>query len=219
VRTKTEQEIEHRIWRSWVEDGLPELVTGLGFFALAMVLWERGHAVGVWALALQYLQVGVILVLAFGARRLVQAAKWRVTYPRTGYVAYGRGGWRKREVWVAVAVGLVTVAGFAFVMAAESLSASASLMGLSAAMAAAFLYWAGRRGWERGFLYAVTAALAGPLAVMLSAGSVTARTFALQGGVHFVLIGVAQMAGGAWALFSYLRKYPLPLTPRRKSHE
>src|SRR4026209_537646 len=84
-------DVEQRIKRYWYVDGFGELVGGGGmclilgiYFAAQQYFGDRswiGRLLLVWL-------VLVVLGVMFLLRRLISAAKMRVTYPCTGYVEY-----------------------------------------------------------------------------------------------------------------------------------
>lgn len=92
----------------WLVDGLPEIVTGLSFLAAGLCIAlpyilpaGRGSA-GALALPL------VVAVFILGGRKFIKSIKERITYPRTGYVAYSQPG-VKRRVFILI-LGMVIAA-------------------------------------------------------------------------------------------------------------
>jgi len=95
----------------WYEDGLVETLAGLFFLTVCAWLlldWSTASdAPYKWIFA-----PGLILLVlpwAFGARRVVDWFKQRITYPRTGYVAYQRPP-RRSKLPRAVLAGVVSAA-------------------------------------------------------------------------------------------------------------
>jgi len=82
----------------WYEDGLVELLGGLFFISICAWLlfdWSTPYdAPYKWIFAPGL--VAVVFVWLGAARRIVDWLKQRITYPRTGYVAYQRPGHRSR---------------------------------------------------------------------------------------------------------------------------
>lgn len=83
-------DITKRTQRYWYEDGIWEIGFGLanallGFFYLltANLNWE-----GPYAILLVALQMGLLIGLFMTINKVVIFLKERITYPRTGYVAY-----------------------------------------------------------------------------------------------------------------------------------
>ncbi len=203
-------QIRRKVRSYWVEDGLPDIGTGVGFLGLAVLSWAKDSATGSTEVLLKYVQVVAILAFVFLTRSVVQSLKWKMTYPRTGYASYTRVSGRKSTLWV---VGAAAVAGgslLVLVTAVERSPGWTYVVGLSAGMGATFLLVSIHQGWRRGFAYAAVALLAAPIAVHL--GTIPPwGDFVTEGGVHFALVGMAQIMGGSLALRRYLRKYPVPI--------
>lgn len=199
--------LPQRVRRYWVEDGLVEAMLGAGFLVLALVL-ALGQRCPSWLEGL--LQAAAIVALVLGVRWSVTRLKWRVTYPRTGYVAYSRGSPARR---VARLLGAFT-GGAAVIFLSASLLARHHYRGylflLTVLLAALYLLLARWRAWTRGVAYAGVALFAGAVAVVLLSVPFW-REVALQGGVHLALLGLAQWLGGLWTLRRYLRQHPRPL--------
>jgi len=103
------RELERRPTKYWNEDGLPELVMGL-----LWVLWGGAWLVGnalprgpVWNVFWMFTPA-LLALSGVAAVRLTKALKARVTFPRTGYVAW-KAPTRGQRV-AAAAVAMVTAA-------------------------------------------------------------------------------------------------------------
>ena len=103
------RELERRPTKYWNEDGLPELVMGL-----LWMLWGGAWLVGntlprgpVWNVFWMFTPA-VLALSGVAAVRLTKALKARVTFPRTGYVAW-KAPTRGQRVATA-AVAMVTAA-------------------------------------------------------------------------------------------------------------
>ena len=84
-------EVEQRVKRYWFVDGFGELIGGSGMCLILAVYFAAQQYLGDDSVMGSLLQVSLALVLIGGfffVRRLINAAKLRVTYPRTGYVEY-----------------------------------------------------------------------------------------------------------------------------------
>ncbi len=110
-------EIAKRTQRYWYEDGIWEIGFGainillsLFYLLVAPINW-----VGPLSFVLVLLQVGVILGAFLIINRLVAFLKERITYPRTGYVAYRKpasSARLKRAMYAAlIAVGVGVLVG------------------------------------------------------------------------------------------------------------
>jgi hypothetical protein len=109
------QEPIRRTRRYWYEDGLAEISVGGLFLLIGLVLWAQGAvpegsaAYSVLAIAFPVVVVGGMLL----GRRLIPAAKARLTYPRTGFVTYPPPSRRRRLVTTGVAIVVASAVGAA----------------------------------------------------------------------------------------------------------
>ncbi len=105
----------------WYEDGLAEILAGLFFVAVCLLLladWQT-PAGSPWKAAWSPLLMVFTLVWVVGGRKAIGWLKERITYPRTGYVAYKRvqGSKAARAVLggvIGAAVSLAVVASLAY---------------------------------------------------------------------------------------------------------
>jgi len=84
-------DVEQRVKRYWYVDGFGELVGGGGICLILAIYFAAGEYFGSASLIGGLLNASLVLVLIgslFLVRRLINIAKLRVTYPRTGYVEY-----------------------------------------------------------------------------------------------------------------------------------
>ncbi|MCK7541380.1 MAG: hypothetical protein MZV63_66080 [Marinilabiliales bacterium] len=102
------EKIEKRTVQSFYEDGLFEIALGLvflllgGYFFLQAVVPEDSA----FGSVLSVLFIVVIFFAVFFVNRLVRFLKRRITYPRTGYVAF-----KKKEPSPGARVATAVVAG------------------------------------------------------------------------------------------------------------
>ena len=190
-----EHEIERRTRRYWYEDGFAEIGLGVLFGALGLVLaLEASASAG----AVRVAAVAALTLLVFlgtlAVRRAIKTSKERLTYPRTGYVAYRRNSSNRRAI---LAV-LVIVGGTGIAVGGSAAIPGRVLALQSLTLAAALLVPAYRLGLKRFYLLAAVAGVAGCAAVLLGAGEVSG------GALVFGATGVATLLSGAWTLRSYL---------------
>jgi len=100
-------DVEQRVKRYWYVDGFGELVGGGGMCLILALYFAAQQYFGDDSLIGGLLQASLVLVLIGGmvlVRRLINAAKLRVTYPRTGYVEYSTP---KNKVFAGILSGVV----------------------------------------------------------------------------------------------------------------
>ncbi len=199
----------HQARRYWIADGLAEIVVGAGFVGMALILWLDAYPAwphtAWWRLA----RTAYIIAFVLGARRVVQHLKWRLTYPRTGYLAYPRGAFDRRllvALLAAAALALALLAGWRWFPGV----AYPYLLIQTGGMALLYLGMAGLQRWGRGVGYALLTLLIGGAALGWWPASGVCRP-AWGAGCLFAALGAAQMLGGGWALRQYLRRFPHPL--------
>ena len=118
--------VEQRIRRYWYSDGISEITGGLMFLILggyfgAQDFLEKGSLVRI---ILQSSLMLVMLAAILSSRWLVNTLKEKLTYPRTGYVAY-RVDKQKSRRWrivVAVVAALIVALSIQFANWTENLS-------------------------------------------------------------------------------------------------
>lgn len=196
-------EIKKRTERYWYRDGLWEigfglanLLLGLFYLLTNLVGWQ-----GPWAIVLALLQIGVIVGVFLMVGRLVVFLKERITYPRTGYVAYRRASRRSRLQKAAIA-GLLSagMAALIAVIARYQSSENQTALASSLLMAAALIYLGYRFGLLRFYALGVlTVGLGLGIASLPIADPMT--MFVLFGGFGLLLI-----ASGLITLVTYLNQ-------------
>lgn len=194
------EQVRKRVYRYWYEDGLAEIATGCLFILIGLVIVAQGLVpagsplAAIAGLAFPIVVVGGILAV----RRLVNIAKERITYPRTGYVQYGRPGPRRR--WLAAVFG----GSMGIVVAILFTSGPASLVWLplfqGLIIGAFWLYLGTRLDLIRFYVLAALSALIG---IALALGGLADPT---GSAAYFGGMGIVMVAGGGLALRSYLRQ-------------
>lgn len=195
------RDAERRAYRYWYEDGLIDIL--LGMFLLLVgatsVLEEVPLPEGL-AIAAGVVRIVVVVVAALVLRRIVRRLKERVTYPRTGYVAYRRRpGWLR---WLKVGTGVTAGA----IIGLLSVSQSGVVQWLpvlaGTLIGAALLYAGVRFDLTRYHALALVSVLAGGVAAWLALSS-TLRLALLLG-----IVGLAAVVAGVVTLIGYLRRNP-----------
>ncbi len=201
--------VAHYVRQYWFTDGLAELVTGIGFVVYAGLTWAAQVTSPPWNLWLSWAQRASALLILILAKWLVPLLKWRITYPRTGYVAYPKPSPRRQRITLLIAAGvmLVNLAFSAWLLRQGYLTGYLGVLTL--VMTGFYLAMGWKQAMPRVLMYILSLGLAGVLG--MSVTSPLWRTVALQGGLHLGFLGLAQITGGAWALRRYLQQHPTPL--------
>ena len=200
------EKIEKRTVRSFYEDGLFEIALGavfllLGGYFFAQTAAPKGSAIEG---ALSILFVLVIGSSAFLASRILRFFKRRITYPRTGYVAFKKKEPSpKRRIAAAVTGGLMG----ASLAALYGLSPSVrtllpALNGIL--LAVVVLLIANKIGLIRYYVLAAVSVVIG--FAVTAAGIGDTKGISL----YYGLFGAAVTVSGLAALFVYLKRSPRP---------
>src|SRR5512133_1902856 len=122
IQNNSTEEIKKRAQRYWYEDGIWEIAFGLinallgGYLLItAQFSWS-----GPLAIVLLLLQMAVIIGMFWSINKIVKYMKERITYPRTGYVAYRRPAPGARLKRVLLMIGISAGIG-AFIAALSAL--------------------------------------------------------------------------------------------------
>jgi hypothetical protein len=189
-----------RTWRYWYEDGLAEMATGCMLAAVGLLLFVQALLpAGTLNVILSVAGLpALVLAGSWLMGRLLTAAKERLTYPRTGYVAYRREHSPRRGIR-GLAVGAV-VGVLVGVLVAVLPSSCALIPALDGVLiGAGCLYLGHKLDLPRLYGLAVFSALAGALASLSGLGDLVGSA------VYFGALGVALVASGVLALSTYLR--------------
>ncbi len=194
-----------RTYRYWYEDGLAEIGTGCLFILVALLFVVESIAPagsplrGISAFGLPLLVIGGMWV----GRYAVRALKSRLTYPRTGYVAYRRASGGRRWSALPIAAGMGALVAVLFASAPASLAWLPLLDGLAVAFFCLFL---GRKvGLTRFYVLAAVSTLAGAALSLSGIGDVAGTA------AYVAAMGVALAASGAFALRTYLAATQAPV--------
>jgi hypothetical protein len=200
------EKIEKRTVQSFFDDGLAEIAAGfililLSAYFFSQTVIPEGSSVNA---VLTGLFLIVLVSAGFIVNRIVRFFKRRITYPRTGYVAFKKreqSPWRRAVAAIAGAtIGACLAALYGLSPSSQSLFPA--LNGLLIGIAIFFV--ARRIGLVR--LY-VLAALTAIIGVAVAA----ARVEGIRGFFYFyALFGVATVLTGLVALIVYLRRSSRP---------
>lgn len=190
--------VARRTYRYWYEDGIAEAAVGSYFALIASLMWASTRLAGpwilVWALGLPLLLIGG----ALGMRRTIGALKERLTYPRTGYVAYRRRG--KGLRW-AIGAGTAAVMAVLGILTRDvEIRLNLAILVPALLIAAAFLNQAWRYGVLRLALLAAASAGIGLSAAWMEAANDIAMA------LYFGAMGGCLLLSGLVTLVLYRRR-------------
>ncbi len=187
----------------WYADGLPEIAIG-SLFLVANLIFSGQVAVpehSPWK-ALTSLAFPVLIVAGLWLTRwLVGAAKARLTYPRTGYVAYPRPSRRRRIFTLllgAIVAGLM--ANLLIAASLDTLNVTFPLQGLFVGLLIAFI----GQGLIR---FYVIGGFTAALGITLAAAAMPEEP---GNAIFYGLLGLALVISGGLTLWHYLRQNPQP---------
>jgi hypothetical protein len=200
------EKIEKRAVQSFYDDGLVEIAIGLIFVLLSAYFYSqtivpKGSSLNAILTGLFML---VLVSSNFLGSRFVRFFKRRITYPRTGYVAFKKKERSpKRRAAAAIAAGLIG----ASVAVLYGLSSSIrtlmpALYGILLGIAVFFV--ANRIGILRFYLLSVASAIIG-VAIAAAGVEETEGVF-----FYYFFFGASVLISGLTALIVYLRRFPRP---------
>lgn len=190
-----QNEMARKTRRYWYEDGFAEIGLGLLFGALGLVFaLEDSASPGAVRIAAVVVLTLLMFVGALVVRRAIRMSKERLTYPRTGYVAYRRNSSTNRTI---LAV-LVIVGGTAISFGASAATPARILALHCLTLGAVLLVPAYRFGLRRFNVLAAVPLAAGIAAEALGAGTIGGS------GLACGPTGIAIFLSGVWTLRSYL---------------
>jgi hypothetical protein len=207
VNTKDLKDVEQRVKSYWYTDGIAELASGSLFIVLGLYFAIQGYF-GESALISVILQVSLVLLMVsavYGIRWLVNTLKMRLTYPRTGYVAYrvNERGVRQRR-WVVAAVALIiAMASMVLVDYMRGLDSIVLVTGILVGVI--FIALRGRNSGLKRFYFL------GGLAILLGLFLAYRNLPQAQSlAIFYGSLGVAIVISGALVMRRYLGANPIP---------
>jgi len=198
------EKIEKRTVQSFYSDGLAEISIGLIFLLLGGYFFAQAAAPEGSALssALSVLFVLVIVSAGFLVSRILRFLKRRITYPRTGYVAF-----KKKAPSPKLRVATMIIAGIIGAGMAALYGISPSFKALFPALnglllSVAVLLIAHKVGLARFYILAAASAFTGIAVSAAGVGDMKGIS------LTFGLFGAAVTLSGLATLIVYLRKSP-----------
>lgn len=198
------EKIEKRTIQSFYEDGLPEISLGLIFLLLGGYFFAQAAIPegSTLSSALSVLFFLVIVSAGFLVSRILRFLKRRITYPRTGYVAF-----KKKEPSSKRRAATMIVGGIIGAAIAALYGISPSFKTLFPAvngllLAVAVLLFAGKVGLVRFYILSAASAVIGLAVTAAGIGDIKGIS------LYYGLFGAALILSGLVALVAYLRKSP-----------
>lgn len=200
-------DVEQRVKRYWYTDGIGELIGG-GMFILLGIYFALQQALGQNSTVGGILQASLVLVMIGGmfvSRRLINALKTRLTYPRTGYVEYQVDERLTKSRRILAAVLGFTIAALTMVLVRlfDFFDSIVAVTGFAVALILIILR-AKSSGLTRFY------ALGGVSLGLGLALSVSGLPNGYSLGLFYGLMGVCLMRSGGLTLRRYLDENPLP---------
>jgi hypothetical protein len=183
----------------WYVDGIAELAFGVfslllgAYFGLQTSLPQDSMLGGILGIGF----AGFVIFAALLMRWAVARLKQRLTFPRTGYVAYAAPKRSRRLLNAIVALGMAALVSILFARAPGSMAWIPAVSGLL--IAVTWLYVGFRTGLGRFYALGVYSALAG--------GAISLSGMGEDPGLalYYAVLGVAMLVSGGWTLAAYLR--------------
>ncbi len=206
------RDLERRTRQYLYEDGFIEIAAGIFFLLLGGYFYASDSLPAASHLK-SWLDASMVLVVLAGVflvGRLVRFLKFRVTYPRTGYVAY-----KKKEATplrrAAAAVNGAIIAAAFTVLIAVSPSVREGLPALNGLLGALACYFFARRtGVTRFHILAAASAIIGVAIALAGIGDIKGVS------LYYAVLGGALIISGLVAFSLYLRR---SRQEREDSHE
>ena len=209
-----------RVQAYWYVDGLVELGSGILFALLGVVLWAEGATPrgSAFAGALSTLRQVLLIGGTIGMGLAVRAIKTRLTYLRTGYIAYPQPKGKQLAGILAKGIGLTALIGLIVVLLfwwvpvlRETLIYLPTWLsiGLGLFIAGMFVSWALRTGLPRFYGLAVLALFAGIILGWQTRGLniVEGRNYLfINPGIFLSILGIGLIISGSVTLRNYLSR-------------
>jgi hypothetical protein len=200
------EKIEKRAVQSFYDDGLGEIALGpiLLLLGAVFIVQTAVHEKSAVYQALGILSMIVVLSAALLTGRIVRFLKRRITYPRTGYVAFKKREQNPKRRAVAGIVAAIIGASIA-VLYGLSPSVNTLFPAVNGLLiAVAVFFFAHKAGLSRFYALAAASAVIGIAIAAAGIGE-------LKGiGIFYVLFGAAITVSGVATLIVYLRRSPRP---------
>jgi hypothetical protein len=182
----------------WYIDGLAELALGTVCLLLA-IYFTMQVTLPRETLLSSLMDSGFVLFLVGGfllAKRLIEVAKSRLTYPRTGYVSYPKDSQGKRWIRAGIAMLMGAIVSALLISAPASLAWMPAITGFL--ISAALLFFAYRIHLWRFYILSAVSLISGTFLSIIGIGNITGLA------IFYALLGLALFISGGFTLHRYL---------------
>lgn len=207
----------------WYVDGLVEMGTGFTFLLLGIVLILESVAPADSRQAniLSFLRNAIIIGGTIGTGLLIKFIKQRLTYPRTGYIAYPQPKGKKFGIFLGMGLAIAAIISSGFLLVIMFLPAvqtmivylpSWLMVWLGIFIACAYLSWGARTGLRRFYWLAGMGLFTGLVLAWQSRGLtlVNGTSYLMSGpGIFLMIMGFCLFFSGGVTLRNYLKSTPL----------
>jgi hypothetical protein len=200
-------DIEQRVKRYWFTDGIAELIGG-GMFILLGAYFFMQEFLGQNSMLGGILQASLVLLMiagAYASRRLVNALKTRITYPRTGYVEYPayKKEAHSRRVLIVILAAAISALTMAFIRLFQAFDSMVAVTGFIVGVVLVLLR-AKASGLARFYILGAVSTILGFVL------SVSGLPNGYSLGLFYGLMGVCFLVSGGLTMQHYLHSNPLP---------
>jgi hypothetical protein len=199
------ENVLNRAYAHWLKDGLFEIGLGILFVGVG-ALRAIIHFAGEKSAAYYWLSVGLLIFMigcGWGLDRIGKALKERITYPRTGFMAFKPRTYIYKRILVLLVFAAI-LGGVVGVLATQpNQQEIGGIVPITQGIvgAIAFTYGARRIELKRFYYLAVFSLGIGLVIGMLGVGVVLGLSF------FYLSIGLAMIVSGCVALVKYLRSH------------
>jgi len=203
----------------WYVDGLVEIGTGVFLMLLGIILIIEGAlpADAPWADTLAFVRNMTMVVGTIAVGLSVKAIKNRLTYPRTGYIAYPQPKSHEFGKYLGVAVVTAIIVSLGLVLAMKYIPVVQTMIAylpawlmvwLGLILGCIYLSWGLRTGLRRFYWLAGLSLITGLVLAWQGRGLnlIEGKSYLLTGsGIFLTVMGIGLSISGAVTLRNYLK--------------
>jgi MFS family permease len=203
-------DIQNRVRRYWIEDGIPDLIIGSSFFIYSALLWWDAHSNQNWVNIIS--TIALVLMVIFG-RMLIEKIKESFTFPRTGYAKYASVPLERKARRVMFGLGIATFLALLVIIAVVVGGESAGSTFVWILIPLLLSFFIGSIAYNqkssRYYFYTIISLICGLISVLIAQGFSLPTRNAILNGVGILLpLGLIMIIGGFWTFRNYLSRNP-----------